>query len=90
MEAEFSDALRSFLARKGFDPQMGARPMARLIQTRFARRWPTSCCLKAVNAAAWRSTSTNDKVKLTSKGRREPLRPRQSIVRSENRGVWPH
>jgi len=28
----FSDALRTHLARKGFDPVMGARPMARLIQ----------------------------------------------------------
>ncbi len=25
-------ALRTFLAKNGFDPQMGARPMARLIQ----------------------------------------------------------
>src|SRR5882757_3753370 len=28
----FSDALRTHLAKKGFDPVMGARPMARLIQ----------------------------------------------------------
>jgi ATP-dependent Clp protease ATP-binding subunit ClpA len=28
----FTPALREFLADKGFDPQMGARPMARLIQ----------------------------------------------------------
>jgi ATP-dependent Clp protease ATP-binding subunit ClpA len=28
----FTDALRAHLARKGFDPLMGARPMARLIQ----------------------------------------------------------
>jgi ATP-dependent Clp protease ATP-binding subunit ClpA len=28
----FSDALRAHLAKKGFDPVMGARPMARLIQ----------------------------------------------------------
>jgi ATP-dependent Clp protease ATP-binding subunit ClpA len=28
----FSDALRRHLAKKGFDPVMGARPMARLIQ----------------------------------------------------------
>jgi ATP-dependent Clp protease ATP-binding subunit ClpA len=28
----FSDALRDHLAKKGFDPVMGARPMARLIQ----------------------------------------------------------
>ena len=32
VEAEFTPALRAFLAEKGFDPQMGARPMGRLIQ----------------------------------------------------------
>jgi ATP-dependent Clp protease ATP-binding subunit ClpA len=32
VEAVFSDALKGFLARKGFDPLMGARPMSRLIQ----------------------------------------------------------
>ncbi len=32
VDASFSAALKQFLAKKGFDPQMGARPMARLIQ----------------------------------------------------------
>ena len=32
VEASFSDALRKHLAKKGFDPLMGARPMQRLIQ----------------------------------------------------------
>ncbi|MDE2002945.1 MAG: ATP-dependent Clp protease ATP-binding subunit ClpA, partial [Betaproteobacteria bacterium] len=32
VEPSFTPKLREFLARKGFDPQMGARPMARLIQ----------------------------------------------------------
>ncbi len=32
VEAVFSENLRTLLARKGFDPLMGARPMARLIQ----------------------------------------------------------
>src|SRR4029079_7974161 len=32
VDAPFTQALREFLARKGFDPQMGARPMSRLIQ----------------------------------------------------------
>jgi ATP-dependent Clp protease ATP-binding subunit ClpA len=32
VEAVFSENLRKFLARKGFDPLMGARPMSRLIQ----------------------------------------------------------
>jgi ATP-dependent Clp protease ATP-binding subunit ClpA len=32
VEASFTTPLREYLAKKGFDPQMGARPMARLIQ----------------------------------------------------------
>ena len=32
VEAHFTDALKTYLGRKGFDPLMGARPMARLIQ----------------------------------------------------------
>jgi len=32
VEATFTPALKDHLAKKGFDPQMGARPMARLIQ----------------------------------------------------------
>jgi len=32
VEITFAPALKEFLAKKGFDPQMGARPMARLIQ----------------------------------------------------------
>ena len=32
VEAHFTDALRKWLAKEGFDPLMGARPMARLIQ----------------------------------------------------------
>ena len=32
VEAVFTDNLRRFLAKKGFDPLMGARPMSRLIQ----------------------------------------------------------
>jgi ATP-dependent Clp protease ATP-binding subunit ClpA len=32
VEAHFSEALRKWLAKEGFDPLMGARPMSRLIQ----------------------------------------------------------
>ncbi|MDH5552364.1 MAG: ATP-dependent Clp protease ATP-binding subunit ClpA [Nitrosomonas sp.] len=32
VEATFTDKLRSYLAKNGFDPLMGARPMTRLIQ----------------------------------------------------------
>jgi len=32
VEASFSDKLKAYLGKKGFDPLMGARPMSRLIQ----------------------------------------------------------
>ena len=35
--AEFGDAMRKHLAVKGFDPQMGARPMHRLIQEQIRK-----------------------------------------------------
>ncbi len=37
VEAHFSDNLRKWLAKKGFDPLMGARPMSRLIQDTLRR-----------------------------------------------------
>ncbi|MBN4666352.1 ATP-dependent Clp protease ATP-binding subunit ClpA [Pandoraea nosoerga] len=37
VEVVFSDKLRAFLAKKGFDPLMGARPMQRLIQDTIRR-----------------------------------------------------
>lgn len=37
VEATFTDALRSYLGKAGFDPLMGARPMQRLIQDTLRR-----------------------------------------------------
>ncbi|HEX7437555.1 MAG TPA: ATP-dependent Clp protease ATP-binding subunit ClpA [Caldimonas sp.] len=37
VEVTFTDGLRKQLAKKGFDPQMGARPMQRLIQDTIRR-----------------------------------------------------
>ena len=37
VEVAFTDALRKYLAKKGFDPLMGARPMQRLIQDTIRR-----------------------------------------------------
>lgn len=37
VEVSFSDSLRKHLAKKGFDPAMGARPMQRLIQDTIRR-----------------------------------------------------
>jgi len=37
VEAAFTQGLKAYLAKKGFDPLMGARPMARLIQDTIRR-----------------------------------------------------
>ena len=37
VEAHFTQSLKEHLAKKGFDPLMGARPMARLIQDTIRR-----------------------------------------------------
>ncbi len=37
VDVTFTDSLRKFLAKKGFDPLMGARPMQRLIQDTIRR-----------------------------------------------------
>ena len=37
VEATFTEALKKYLAKHGFDPQMGARPMSRLIQDTIRR-----------------------------------------------------
>jgi ATP-dependent Clp protease ATP-binding subunit ClpA len=37
VEASFSESLRKFLAKKGFDPAMGARPMQRIIQEKIRK-----------------------------------------------------
>jgi len=37
VEVSFTDALKDYLGKKGFDPLMGARPMARLIQDTIRR-----------------------------------------------------
>lgn len=37
VNVQFGEALRQYLAQKGFDPQMGARPMHRLIQEQIRK-----------------------------------------------------
>ena len=37
VEAQFTEALKKYLSKNGFDPLMGARPMARLIQDTIRR-----------------------------------------------------
>ena len=66
VEVEFSQALRDFLAKKGFDPLMGARPMARLIQDTIRKALADELLFgKLVNGGyVTVDIDTDDKVKL--------------------------
>jgi ATP-dependent Clp protease ATP-binding subunit ClpA len=37
VELELSEAAREWLAKHGYDPQMGARPMARLVEQKLKK-----------------------------------------------------
>ena len=48
-----SDEARAWLATKGYDPKMGARPLGRTIPgVRERSRWPRNCCSVACRRAA--------------------------------------
>ncbi len=59
VQLEVTDAARSWLAAGGYDVTMGARPMARLIQTRSSVPWPRRSCLASCPTMAVWSTSTS-------------------------------
>ena len=50
--AVFTEKLRDHLAKEGFDPLMGARPMQRLIQDTIRRALATNCCSASWSTAA--------------------------------------
>lgn len=57
-----SDKAREYLADKGYDPVMGARPLARVVQEKSKNRWPKNCCLAISKTAApsmWMSKTEN-------------------------------
>ncbi|MBS0321255.1 MAG: ATP-dependent Clp protease ATP-binding subunit ClpA [Proteobacteria bacterium] len=67
VEPSFSPKLKEFLAKKGFDPQMGARPMARLIQDMIRKALADELLFGRLTSGG-RVTidlDDNDKVKLT-------------------------
>lgn len=41
---EIDNDAREWLAEHGYDVQMGARPMARLVQEKINVRWPMNYC----------------------------------------------
>ena len=74
VEPTFTPALKAYLAKKGFDPKMGARPMARLIQDMIRKSLADELLFGRL-ANGGRVTidlDDNDKVRLVFDEEREP------------------
>ncbi|MBN8478035.1 MAG: ATP-dependent Clp protease ATP-binding subunit ClpA [Burkholderiales bacterium] len=74
VEPSFTGALKAFLAKKGFDPKMGARPMARLIQDTIRKALADELLFGRL-ASGGRVTvdlGPDEKVKLVFEESREP------------------
>jgi ATP-dependent Clp protease ATP-binding subunit ClpA len=66
VEPSFTPALKAFLAKQGFDPQMGARPMARLIQDLIRKALAEELLFGRLVNGGWVTVDidAHDKVKL--------------------------
>ena len=88
VDPTFSPKLREFLARKGFDPQMGARPMARLIQDTIRKALADELLFgRLVNGGKVTiDIDDDDKVKLGFEEPAEPARRKSSRRNAGQRG----
>ena len=74
VDVTFTEALKKYLAKNGFDPQMGARPMSRLIQDTIRRALADELLFGKL-ASGGRVTidiGPDDKVKLDISEEKEP------------------
>ena len=74
VEASFTAGLKAFLASKGFDPQMGARPMARLIQDTIRKALADELLFgRLVNGGhVTIDVDDDDKIRLVFEEKKEP------------------
>ncbi|HSI44070.1 MAG TPA: ATP-dependent Clp protease ATP-binding subunit ClpA [Methylotenera sp.] len=77
VDATFSDALKAYLGKKGFDPLMGARPMARLIQDTIRKALADELLFgKLANGGSVHvDIDENDEVKLIFSNNKESSEP---------------
>ena len=77
VDATFSDALKAYLGKKGFDPLMGARPMARLIQDTIRKALADELLFgKLANGGSVHvDIDENDQVKLVFSKNKESSEP---------------
>ena len=77
VEAIFSEKLRAYLAKKGFDPLMGARPMQRLIQDTIRRALADELLFGRLvqGGKATVDLDEGDQVKLVIAGASDAIKP---------------
>ena len=75
VEVSYTDALKKYLAKHGFDPMMGARPMARLIQDTIRRALADELLFGRLSngGKVIIDVDADDKVKLDISDEREPV-----------------
>jgi ATP-dependent Clp protease ATP-binding subunit ClpA len=85
VDAVFTDALRQHLAKHGFDPLMGARPMQRLIQDTIRRALADELLFgKLINGGRVTvDVDENDKIQLTFDENPAPRNPNPEAVEVE-------
>ena len=85
VEAIFTDDLRKFLAKKGFDPLMGARPMARLIQDMIRKALADELLFGKLVSGGRVTVDLDDKeqISLSYPEQREPAPPPAPTLATE-------
>jgi ATP-dependent Clp protease ATP-binding subunit ClpA len=85
VDALFTDALRQHLAKHGFDPLMGARPMQRLIQDTIRRALADELLFGKLLSGGRVTVDVdeNDKVQLTFDENPVPRNPNPEAVEVE-------
>jgi ATP-dependent Clp protease ATP-binding subunit ClpA len=85
VEAIFTDDLRKFLAKKGFDPLMGARPMARLIQDMIRKALADELLFGKLVSGGRVTVDLDDKeqISLSYPEQREPVPPPAPTLATE-------
>jgi ATP-dependent Clp protease ATP-binding subunit ClpA len=74
VQLHIDDTAREWLAKRGYDPKMGARPMARLVQEEIKRPLAEDLLFGSlVNGGhAYVSLGSDDKLKITTRATEEP------------------
>jgi Mn-dependent DtxR family transcriptional regulator len=84
LDLELTDALKVWLSEKGYDPQLGARPLRRTIQRELEDKCSASACSPASSTRASSSSRTSAPMRPPSSSGPSRRRPRRTRRRSSS------